>query len=146
MEGRISGGRGLRWGRWWLTTPWKINMEPENKSLEKESPFGSIWEPLFSGSMLNFGGVAIVTWIYTSPHHLPQNWPGWGTATTWTTFFRRSLGNYKGKVGNDRGKNHGYFWRLTLSPMLHVHNFLAILFGTMLNCSNFFWWSPSTSH
>ena len=29
-------------------------MEPENKSLEKESPFGNHY---FSGSMLNFGGV-----------------------------------------------------------------------------------------
>ena len=35
-------------------TPPKFNMEPENKSLEKEI---AIWKPLFSGSMLNFGGV-----------------------------------------------------------------------------------------
>ena len=40
----------------WKNTPLKFNMEPEKKSLEKETSF---WKPSFSGSMLNFGGVFV---------------------------------------------------------------------------------------
>ena len=42
-------------------TPQKFNMEPEQKSLEKEIPFG---KHHFSGSMLNFGGVNVGKYTY----------------------------------------------------------------------------------
>ena len=37
-------------------TPWKINMEPENRPLHGKG--NSFWKPSFSGSMLNFGSVS----------------------------------------------------------------------------------------
>ena len=87
--------------------------------MEKVRPYwksASFW----FGIEIGCGGgrvIAIITWIYTSPPS-PRNWPGWGTATTWTTF-RRSLGIYN-KGGKRQRQIHGYFLRLC------VHNFLAM--------------------
>ena len=64
-------------------TPPKFNMEPENKSLEKESPFGNHYFILFSGSMLNFGGV---TW-----HWLLENVLGTQEACTSSIHSRGSI-------------------------------------------------------
>ena len=50
-----------------FSTPQKFNMESEKKSLEKEN---SSWKPSFSGSMLNFGGVAQNSNIVLETHHI----------------------------------------------------------------------------